>query len=133
MAQFSPWLWAGILVVAVFAAHWGAERLSKPLEKLRRQWGLTAVAGGAIVGLAAAGPEIGINSVSAVRGVSDIGLGVMLGSNIIAIPLIVTVSYLASRKLGLSQRGSQGGPLGTINPIRTTENMSSTARLTSSV
>lgn len=97
MVQFTTWLWAGALVIGVFAAHWGAERFAKPLKKLRKQWGLTAVAGGAFVGLAAASPEIGINVVSAMRGVSDIGLGVMFGSNIVAIPLMVTIAYLASR------------------------------------
>lgn len=97
MAQFGLWLWVGALVVGVFAAHWGAEQFAEPLKKLRRQWGLTAVAGGAFVGLAAASPEIGINVISASRGVSDIGLGVMFGSNIVAIPLMVTTAYLASR------------------------------------
>ena len=50
------------------------------------------------MGLAAASPEIGINTASAITGVSDIGLGTMLGSNIIAIPIVVTTAYWASRK-----------------------------------
>lgn len=97
MVQLTVWLSVGGLIVGVFAAHWGAERFSKPLKKLRRQWGFSAVAGGAFVGLAAASPEIGINVMSAFRGVSDIGLGVMFGSNIVAIPVMVTTAYLASR------------------------------------
>lgn len=97
VVQSTLFVWVGALVVGVFAAHWGAERFARPLRKLRRQWGLTAVAGGAFVGLAAASPEIGINVVSAVRGVSDIGLGVMFGSNIVAIPMMVTAAYVASR------------------------------------
>ena len=104
MVQLGLWLWAGVLVLGVVAAHWGAEKLAAPLKKLRRQWGLTAVAGGAFVGLAAASPEISINIVSAYRDVSDIGLGTMLGSNIVSIPLIVTVAYVASRKQGLLSR-----------------------------
>ncbi|MDT3436895.1 MULTISPECIES: sodium:calcium antiporter [Halobacteriales] len=107
MVQLSPWLWAVILVVGVFAAHWGAEQLSHPIKKLRRQLGLTAVAGGALVGIAAAGSEIGINVTSAYRGVSDIGLGMMLGSNIVSIPLIVTIAYVASRKRDLGG-GTEG-------------------------
>ena len=90
-------LWVGGLIAGVFAAHRGAERFSKPLKKLRRQWGFSPVAGGAFVGLAAASPEVGINVMSAYRGVSDIGLGVMFGSNIVAIPVMVTTAYLASR------------------------------------
>lgn len=97
MVQLTVWIWAVALIVGVFAAHWGAERFAKPLQKLRRQWGITAAAGGAVVGLAAASPEIGINVVSAARGVSDIGLGVMFGSNIVAIPVMVTTAYFASR------------------------------------
>ena len=48
--------------------------------------------------MAAASPEIGINTASAVTGVSDIGLGTMLGSNIIAIPILITTAYWASRR-----------------------------------
>lgn len=92
------WLWGLVLIPAVWLAHWGAERLAKPLKKARRRWGLTEVAGAAFVGLAAASPEIGINTTSAIRGVGDIGLGASLGSNILAIPLIVVVAYWASRK-----------------------------------
>lgn len=110
MAQFGLWLWAGVLLVGVFVAHWGAEQLSAPLKKVRRQWGLTAVAGGALVGIAAAGSEIGINTFSAYRGVSDIGLGMMLGSNIASIPIIVTIAYVASRTgdLGSGKSGHSG-------------------------
>lgn len=102
-------LWAVALVVGVFLAHWGAERFSDPLKKLRRQWGLTAVAGGAFVGLAAASPEIGINATSASRGVSDIGLGVAFGSNVVAIPLMVSTAYLASRAR-LNDDGGDASP-----------------------
>ena len=104
----STWIWAGVLLAAVWAAHWGAERLADPLKKLRRQWGFSAAAGGAYIGLAAASPEIGINATSAVRGVSDIGLGTMLGSNIIAIPLMVLVAYWASRKERLGDESDDG-------------------------
>ncbi|GAB3832184.1 hypothetical protein GCM10028895_49550 [Pontibacter rugosus] len=94
----SPWIWALVLVAAVWAAHWGAEHLAKPL-KLRKQWGFSVAAGGALVGLAAASPEIGINVASAVTGVADIGLGTMFGSNVIAIPFMVITAYVATRHL----------------------------------
>ncbi|MBE9079779.1 sodium:calcium exchanger [Romeria aff. gracilis LEGE 07310] len=99
----SIWLWGAVLIAAVWAAHWGAERLGKPLRKLRSQWGLTQVAGASFVGIAAASPEIGINTTSAFRQVADIGLGTMLGSNIVAIPLLVTAAYIASRKAQLGE------------------------------
>ena len=95
----SAWLWALVLVVAVWAAHWGAEHLAKPLKKLRKQWGFSVAAGGALVGLAAASSEIGINVASAATGVADIGLGTMFGSNVIAIPLMVMTAYIATRSL----------------------------------
>ena len=93
----STWIWVLVLVAAVWAAHWGAEKLAHPLKKLRRQWGFSAAAGGSFIGLAAASPEIGINIASAARGVADIGLGAAIGSNILAIPVVVTVAYVATR------------------------------------
>lgn len=95
----STWLWALVLLAGVWAAHWGAEHLAHPLKKLRKQWGFSVAAGGALIGIAAASPEIGINIVSALTGVSDIGLGTMLGSNVIAIPFMVITAYVATRHL----------------------------------
>ena len=91
------WLWIPVLVVAVWAAHWGAEHLAEPLKKLRKKWRLTGAAGGALVAVATTMPEIGINVTSALRGVVDIGLGAMLGANIVALPLTITVAYAAFR------------------------------------
>ncbi|MFH5804648.1 sodium:calcium antiporter [Alienimonas sp. DA493] len=99
------WLWAIVLAAALWAAHWGAERLSRPLKKLRRQWGFSVAAGGSLIGLAAAAPEIGINASSALRRVAEIGLGMMLASNIIAIPLVVCTAYLGTRKRDLPDHG----------------------------
>ena len=95
----STWLWVLVLLAAVWAAHWGAEHLAKPLKKLRKQWGFSVAAGGALIGVAAASPEIGINIASAVTGVGDIGLGTMFGSNVIAIPLMVITAYAATRHM----------------------------------
>ena len=91
------WLWIPVLIAAVWAAHWGAEHLANPLKKLRKKWGLTGAAGGALVAVATTMPEIGINITSAARGVVDIGLGAMLGANIVALPLTITVAYAAFR------------------------------------
>ncbi|MGF1523126.1 MAG: sodium:calcium antiporter [Leptolyngbyaceae cyanobacterium] len=103
-------LWVGMLLAAVWAAHWGADKLAEPLQKLRQQWGLSEAAGAAFVALATASPEIGTNTVSALQGVSDIGLGNLLGSNIISVPAIVTVAYLASqtRSANENQRSLAG-------------------------
>ena len=91
-------VWGGVLLAAVWLAHWGAEHLADPLKKLRRQWGFSVAAGGSFIGLATASPEIGINVTSAIRGVADIGLGAMLGANIIVVPILVVTAYLATRK-----------------------------------
>ena len=93
-------LWSLVLIASVWAAHWGSDQLAEPLEKLRRQWGLSEAAGAAFVALATASPEVGTNTTAALRGLSDIGLGNLLGSNIISVPAIVLVSYLASRNAG---------------------------------
>ncbi|MDJ0736496.1 MAG: sodium:calcium exchanger [Nostocaceae cyanobacterium] len=96
----SSLLWVLVLIASVWAAHWGSDKIAEPLQKMRRQWGLTEAAGAAFVALATASPEIGTNAVSAVRGLSDIGLGNLLGSNIISVPAIVTVAYIASASNG---------------------------------
>lgn len=75
--------WILLLFGAVWAAHWGADKLAEPLQKLRHQWGLSESAGAAFIALATASPEIGTNTASAMQGLSDIGLGNLLGSNII--------------------------------------------------
>ena len=93
-------LWSLVLIASVCAAHWGSDQLAEPLEKLRRQWGLSEAAGAAFVALATASPEVGTNTAAALRGLSDIGLGNLLGSNIISVPAIVLMSYLASRNVG---------------------------------
>ena len=108
----SPWIWGLVLLAAVWAAHWGAERMADPLKKLRRQWGISQAAGGALIGIASASPEIGINTTSALRGVSEIGLGASLGVNIIAIPLVITVAYWASRKARLGEERKAEGEKG---------------------
>jgi len=90
-------LWIFVLLCSILAAHWGAEQLSAPLQKLRQQWGLSEAAGAAFVALATASPEIGTNTASAVKGLGDIGLGNLLGSNIISVPVIVLVAYVANR------------------------------------
>ncbi|AFY55243.1 Ca2+/Na+ antiporter [Rivularia sp. PCC 7116] len=88
--------WVLLLLLSVYAAHWGADKIAEPLQKLRQQWGLSEAAGAAFVAFATASPEIGTNTTSAIRGFSDIGLGNLLGSNIISVPAIVTVAYIAS-------------------------------------
>lgn len=92
------WLWVPVLLAGIWAAKWGADQMAAPLKKLRRQWGITQVAGASLLAILTASPEVGISTVSAIRNASDIGLGTLLGSNIIAIPLIMTVAYAASRR-----------------------------------
>ena len=102
-------LWVPVLIAAVWAAHWGAEHLSAPLKKLRQKWGISVAAGGALVGLAAASPEVGIATTSALRGVSNIGLGSSIGANVFAIPIMVATAYLATRKRRLGDGQEDGG------------------------
>ena len=101
--------WVLLLLASVYAAHWGADKIAEPLQKLRQQWGLSEAAGAAFVAFATASPEIGTNTTSAIRGFSDIGLGNLLGSNIISVPAIVTVAYIASwwRNRGKSQNNNR--------------------------
>lgn len=95
--KVQKFLWLGVLMVTVVGMNWGADQIAEPLRKLRQQWGITQAAGAAFVALATASPEALINTISAVRGSEDIGLGNMLGSNILSVPGIITVAYIASR------------------------------------
>ncbi|MGB3510565.1 MAG: hypothetical protein WBA93_15280 [Microcoleaceae cyanobacterium] len=104
-------LWVLTLLVAVLAAHWGSDKLAEPLQKLRQQWGLTESAGAAFVALATASPEVGTNAASAIQGLSDIGLGNLLGSNIVSVPAIVTVAYIAAQKYSTSKPDDFSQPL----------------------
>ncbi|MEO1376478.1 MAG: sodium:calcium exchanger [Cyanobacteria bacterium J06635_10] len=104
----SSLLWVLVLIASVWAAHWGSDKIAEPLEKVRQQWGITEAAGAAFVALATASPEIGTNTVSAVRNLSDIGLGNLLGSNIISVPAIVTVAYIAHASSGNKQASRLG-------------------------
>ena len=103
------WLWLGALVAAAFAAHWGAEQLSAPLKALRQKYGLAAAAGGVLVALASASSDVAVNAVSALQGVGQIGLGNLLGSNVVSIPFVVTAAYLASRKRQLGGSEDRSG------------------------
>lgn len=102
------WFWAGVLVVAVWITDWGADRLTGPLRTLRRRRGLSPVAGSAVIGLALASPEITINATSALRNVSDIGLGLVLGGNVLSLPLLTSIAYVASRRRGLEHEADGG-------------------------
>ncbi|WP_414565741.1 MULTISPECIES: sodium:calcium antiporter [unclassified Anabaena] len=98
--------WVLVLAAAASGAHWGADKLAEPLKKLRQQWGLSEAAAAAFIALATASPEIGTNVASAAQGLQDIGLGNLLGSNIISVPAIVTVAYIASRKTNRNSSSS---------------------------
>jgi cation:H+ antiporter len=89
-------LWVAGLIAGVFATHWGAEKLSAPLKKTRQQWGLSPAGEATFAGLAAASPEVAMAVVSAFRGVGAIGLGTTIGTNIIAIPLVVSIVYVGA-------------------------------------
>lgn len=102
------WLWIGVLGASVFATWWGAGRVAVLLRMLRRRWGLSEAAGAAVIALATASPEIGVNLAAALRGEADIGLGNMLGANIVPIPLVLAVAFLASWRRG-DRPGNEGG------------------------
>ena len=106
----SAWIWTVVLVAAAWLTNWGADHLVGQFQKVRRRWGLTGVGGACLIGIFTGSPEYTTNSVSALRGVSDIGLGNMLGANIFSIPLVITVGWLAQR-FGPVERTGDGRPL----------------------
>lgn len=90
-------LWLGAIGAGILAMHWGAQRASEFLGMLRGRLGLAEVAGGALIGLATASPEISVNGAAVAFGWADLGLGTALGSNVPAIPLVVAVAYFSTR------------------------------------
>lgn len=96
MVRAGTVFWVVVLIVAVWVAHWGATQIASPLEQLRRRWGLAAAGGGAIVGLAFAMPEVSITTSSVLMRASNVGLGLMIGGNVLSLPLLTSVAYLAS-------------------------------------
>ncbi|HYE35529.1 hypothetical protein [Methylocaldum sp.] len=102
------WIWLPVLAAGVWAAHWGADQLAEPLKKLCQQWGLSSAAEAAFAGIAAASLEVAMATASVLRDVAPIGLGATLGTNIMAIPLVVTTAYMAthlSRAVGCGNEG----------------------------
>lgn len=91
------WVWVVGLVLAAFANRWGAEQLAAPLKAVRQRYGFTGAAGGPLVALGSASPDVGINVVSAATGAGAVGLGSMLGSTVVSIPITVAVGYAAFR------------------------------------
>jgi cation:H+ antiporter len=90
-------LWGGILLAGIAAIQWGAQRLSGLLDVLRVRFGLAETACGALLALGTASPEISINIAAVVFGWPDIGLGTALGSNVPALPLMMTIGYVSMR------------------------------------
>lgn len=64
---------------------------------MRQRYGIAPAARGVLVALASGSSDVAVNTVSAVRGVGQIGLGNLLGSNVVSNPLVVTAAYLTTR------------------------------------
>ena len=110
------WLWMGVLAGSVFATWWGAGRVAVLLRLLRRRWGLSEAAGASFIAIATASPEIGVNLAAALRGEADIGLGNMLGANIVPIPVVLAVAFLASWRRGNHPDNEGGRDLLVLQP-----------------
>lgn len=90
-------VWVAVLLVAIAAIQWGARRVASLLEVTRARFGLAETAAGALLGIATASPETSINVASVVFGWPEIGLGTALGSNLPALPLILSIGYVSMR------------------------------------
>lgn len=65
---------------------------------------MTSSAGAAFLTIVTVSSEVGINITSTLTGSAEIGLGNLLGSNIISIPLMVTIAYFATSKTFKQQK-----------------------------
>ena len=91
-------LFSLVLLFATISMYVGAEWFVDVLALLRVRWGISAAFAGTVIAVASTSPEIIMNITSASRDVGDIGLGNVLGSNILNIPILVLVAYIASKK-----------------------------------
>lgn len=91
-------VWISILILSTIGMYFGAEWFVDILAVLRIRWGISAAFAGTIIAIASTSPEVIMNITSATLDVGDIGLGNVLGSNILNIPILVFVAYIASRK-----------------------------------
>jgi cation:H+ antiporter len=76
----------------------GAEWFVDVLSVLRVKWGISAAFAGTAIAIASTSPEIIMNISSASLGVGEIGLGNVLGSNILNIPILVMIAFIASKR-----------------------------------
>ncbi|HEX2116188.1 MAG TPA: hypothetical protein VHM01_17425 [Alphaproteobacteria bacterium] len=90
-------IWLAVLLAGIAAIQWGAQRLTGLLDVLRVRFGLAETACGALLALGTASPEISINIAAVAFGWPGIGLGTALGSNVPALPLMLSIGYLSMR------------------------------------
>jgi cation:H+ antiporter len=90
-------VWLAVIAAGILAMQWGAQRICAFCGMLRGRLGLAEVAGGALIGVATASPEISINTAAVLFGWPDLGLGAALGSNVPALPLVVIIAFLSTR------------------------------------
>lgn len=108
--------WIALVLAGIFAMQWGADRAGGLLGSLRARFGLSAAAGGALMGLATATPEISVSVASVAFGWPDLGLGAALGSNVPALPLVFVLSYLATRRMAGNAPGPAVPPPPRVQP-----------------
>lgn len=102
--------WIALVLAGIYAMQWGASRAVGLLGHLRARYGLSAAAGGALMGLATATPEMSVSVASVAFGWPDLGLGAALGSNVPALPLVFVLSYLSTRMAARAARGAPAEP-----------------------
>jgi cation:H+ antiporter len=91
-------IWILILAISTIGMYIGAEWFVDVLAVARIRWGISAAFAGTVIAIASTSPEVIMNVSSAVLGLGEIGLGNVLGSNILNVPILVLVAYFASRR-----------------------------------
>ena len=91
-------IWFIILGLATIIMYFGAEWFVDILADLRIRWGISAAFAGTVIAVASTAPEVIMNITSATLDVEEIGLGNVLGSNILNIPILVLIAFIASRR-----------------------------------
>ncbi|UCH88517.1 MAG: hypothetical protein JSV49_09690 [Thermoplasmata archaeon] len=91
-------MWIIILIMSTIGMYLGAEWFVDVLSIVRIRWGISAAFAGTVIAVASTAPEVIMNISSAWLGLGEIGLGNVLGSNILNIPILVLIAFIASKR-----------------------------------
>lgn len=100
----SNWLDAVLWLAALGVALYASEKLVNHVSDIGRQVGFSAAELGLLVALGADAPEISSSLIAVVKGAGDVGLGIIIGSNIYNIAGLLGLSAVLAGRVPTGPR-----------------------------